>query len=137
MFCVKCGRKLENNTKFCDKCGTPINNNQKIIENKDEEKHAISLCWLAYGIPIFGIIIIWILSNIITLEFQFVAFLLIFLNIICLVMLIIINAKYPKYKKVNTFLIVYILLTILAIIILIITFLLLLKSCIEGCQQIG
>lgn len=27
MYCIKCGKKLENDDKFCDNCGTAVDNN--------------------------------------------------------------------------------------------------------------
>lgn len=33
MFCNKCGRKIEENTKFCSECGEPVQNYVKQNEN--------------------------------------------------------------------------------------------------------
>lgn len=45
MFCSKCGRIIEENTKFCGGCGTPVpaHNNtmsqENVIQNKEEQNY--------------------------------------------------------------------------------------------------
>lgn len=45
MFCSKCGRIIEENTKFCGGCGTPVpayNNTmsqENVIQNKEEQNY--------------------------------------------------------------------------------------------------
>ena len=144
MFCTKCGSKLENNSKFCINCGNPTNintyntnsNKNNVEYNKKDSKLVTYLCLLAYAIPFFGLITIWILTKTIALEFQLAAGLMVLLNIIGFIMLIVINAMYPKYKRANVFLAVYILITILVIIALVIAFMSLIVTCFEGLTRI-
>lgn len=140
MFCQKCGSKLENNSKFCPNCGNPTNintynttsNKNNVEYNKKDGKLVTYLCLLAYAIPFFGLITIWILTKTNALEFQLAAGLMVLLNIIGFIMLIVINAMYPKYKRANVFLAIYILITILVVIALVIAFMSLIVTCFEG-----
>ena len=47
-YCVKCGNKLNKNSKFCSKCGNQINANKiekntEIEKNKEEKKEKLLL----------------------------------------------------------------------------------------------
>ena len=143
MFCSKCGKKLGSDARFCDNCGNSINNgniNSSSDNNKpivsEEERHAISLCFLSYGILFLGITFIKGYNKIYSLTFQEQFFLSVIFYIIGLVVVITTKIKYPKYKKVNILLIVYILIAVLLIIALIVL-MSFINSCIDSCQGLA
>lgn len=44
MYCVKCGRKLDENVNFCDKCGTPVLKTEKPRDERQITSEKINLC---------------------------------------------------------------------------------------------
>lgn len=142
MFCGNCGKKIENNSNFCNNCGNQViisnSSNQGNMKEYDlEEVAATRICLIAYAVPIIGAIFNCFLALVVKVEFQIIVFLTILFNIIGFAILIASNAKYSKYKKVRTFLLIYILITVLIIVALLISFIFLIKSCINECQQMS
>jgi RNA polymerase subunit RPABC4/transcription elongation factor Spt4 len=73
MFCIKCGSKIEDKSKFCPKCGAKLENNQNDLDkNTDVEKHSVNIEYFAispgrlalFSILTFGIYeIYWFYKN--------------------------------------------------------------------------
>jgi len=73
MFCIKCGSKIEDESKFCPRCGTKLESNQNDLhKNTDLEKHSVDIEYFAisparlalFSILTFGIYeIYWFYKN--------------------------------------------------------------------------
>lgn len=65
MYCVKCGKKLEEGLKFCDNCGTEIKNN---IEHIEKEKNNIKTSVVGKINPQYATVILSIVSLILIFQ---------------------------------------------------------------------
>lgn len=61
MYCIKCGKKIENGTEICPQCGEMLATQNHIIKHEWIEKVKSWPCFLSVLIPIVGLIffIIW------------------------------------------------------------------------------
>lgn len=65
MYCTKCGKKVNDNDLFCSYCGYEFYRNEITVNKENENKEKVSIGWwfLAFFIPIVGLILFFVKPN--------------------------------------------------------------------------